>query len=254
MMIATLALAQTDNSDVARIEAYEKTQIQLVRIEQQIRQMQQQLESTHSSIRTFQQQRNEIALINEQLEKLRTEIERVDQTLAARQRVEIVIPPIDPAAKDTLAELRDTQARLKRSIAQLKRNLADRQITSEATVSILPQGTGTDLEPYFVECAAEAIVMHHLDPPKRIRSGQGTTDEDFLKLLETVANGVDDSIVFLVRNDGLAVYRACQKLCDERQVRHGKLPVIGKGRIDLSAFTASVDPEPEPSDDRGSQP
>jgi len=81
------------------------------------------------------------------------------------------------------------------------------------------------------------VVMHHLPKPKRIRAGQITTDPDFLKLLETMANSTNGTIVFLIRSDGLNVYRACKKLCDEREIRNGKLPVVGQGKIDLSAFS-----------------
>ena len=78
--------------------------------------------------------------------------------------------------------------------------------------------------------------MHTVDPPKLIRAADMVNDKDFIALLETVANGVNDSIVFLIRGDGLSTYNAARKLCTDRDIRNGKLPVVGNGRIDLSHF------------------
>ena len=81
--------------------------------------------------------------------------------------------------------------------------------------------------------------MHTIDPPKRIRAGNMVTDKDFIALMGTVANGTSDSIVFLVRSDALNTFRAAQRLCNDREIRNGKLPVVGSGRIDLSHFATT---------------
>ena len=62
------------------------------------------------------------------------------------------------------------------------------------------------------------------------------TDKDFIALMEKVANGTNDSLVFLVRSDALSTYRTARRLCTDREIRNGKLPVVGSGRIDLSHF------------------
>ena len=87
-----------------------------------------------------------------------------------------------------------------------------------------------------MECAADSIVMHTIDPPKRIRANYMVTDKDFIALMETVANRTSDSIVFLVRSDALNTYRTARRLGTDREIRNGKLPVVGSGRIDLSHF------------------
>jgi hypothetical protein len=114
--------------------------------------------------------------------------------------------------------------------------LNDQADRSEAEVTILPQGTGQNYKPLFVECAADAVVLHHLPEPKRVRSGDIVKDSDFIKMLETAANSKDHSIIFLIRSDGLATFRMLKKICDDRDIRNGKIPVVGKGRIDLSVF------------------
>ncbi len=243
MMIATLALAQTDTQDVAQIEAYEKTNKQLARADQQIDLLRQQLQATNSSALTVAAQQRELEVTIEELEQLLAEIERIDRALAEQQKVQIVIPPLDPASRETLAELKALSERLQAQVQQFQSELANRENAAAAQVTVLPQGSGLNFVPRFVECTDGAVVMHHLPQPKRIRAGEITTDSDFLELLETVANAVNESIVFLIRSDGLDVYRACQRICDERRIRNGKLPVVGKGVIDLSAFaTQSTSP------------
>ena len=92
------------------------------------------------------------------------------------------------------------------------------------------------MTPHFVECAKGSILLHTMDPPKLLRAANMVTDEDFIALLNTVANGIDDSVIFLIRSDGLSTYRAVKKLCTDQGIRNGKLPAPGAGKIDLSRF------------------
>ena len=80
-------------------------------------------------------------------------------------------------------------------------------------------------------------MLHTQTPPKRIRAANAAKAKEFIDLMELAANGKNDSIVFLVRSDGLTTFRTLKSLCDQRSIRNGKLPVVGQGRIDLSAFT-----------------
>jgi hypothetical protein len=244
MMIATIALAQTDNQDVAQIEAYEKSKRDLDRTEKQINSLRQQLEASDSSALETQQAQKELEFTLEELEELLAEMERIDKELAEQKKVQITVPPVDPANRETLADMKSQYADLKKTLELINADLTERKSNSEAKVTVLPQGTGLNFTPYFVECTAGAVVMHHLSEPKRIWAADIGKDADFLALLDTVANGVNDTIVFLIRNDGLGVYWACKRLCDTREIRNGKLPVVGKGRIDLAAFaSAGIQPQ-----------
>ena len=113
------------------------------------------------------------------------------------------------------------------------------QVKSEAQRDRVAPGKRFEFQAAFCRmCAAGSIVMHNLSPtPKRIRAADVARDKDFLRLCwNLVINGKDDSIVFMVRSDGLGTFRALKRLCDGKSVRNGKIPVVGKGRIDLSAF------------------
>lgn len=236
MMIATLALAQTDTPDVAMIEEFENKEKELDASAKRIDELQRKVAVSNSAALEMRDQKKILDVTIGELQSMLAELEKVEKELADQKKVQIVIPEIDPKLRETAAEMQAESDALKEQIAQLEIELNDRQDKSEANVTVLPQGSGLAFTPHFVECASGAIVMHNLNPPKRIRNADLVKSDVFIALMELVANGKDDSIVFMVRSDGLGTYRNAKRICDQREIRNGKIPVVGKGRIDLSAF------------------
>ncbi|WP_404310365.1 hypothetical protein [Neorhodopirellula lusitana] len=239
MMIATLALAQTDKPDVAQIEAYEDSQKELKASEERIAELKQEISVAQSDSLEIQEQRQQLTVTVAELKKLFEELQQVEQELAAQKEVVIVIPTLDKQMRESLDDMQNQAEELKEQIAQLESNLDERTNPKEANVTILPQGSGQNFQPHFIECADGALVLHTSENPKRIPAGAMTKDADFLAVLNEVANGKDDTLVLLIRSDGLNTYRAVKRLCDQREIRNGKLPIVGKGRVDLSAFTGT---------------
>ena len=234
MMISTLALAQMDNKDVAKIEAYEKAQNELNKADEEIARIKQLLaEKLGPDAATV---RENVVEDEQQLKELAKQLEDVQKRLAEQEKVKIVIPTLDPSQRETASSMQAELTSLKEELAQMEKDLSEREAANESKVSVLPPGSGQDFTPRFVECADGAILLHTVDPPKLIRAANMVTDKDFLTLLGQVANSPSQSIVFLVRSDGLNTYRAAKQICTEREIRNGKIPVVGKGRIDLSAF------------------
>ena len=233
MMIATLALAQTDTPDVAQIENFEQNKKALDRTKSRIEQIK--LEISDSLKLREQQKQN--ATNKAEIAEMLAELEAIEKELAEQKKIQIVIPKVDPKARETATDMQAQHAQLEEQIAQLEQDLKDRKDKSEANVTVLPQGSGLNFKPHFVECAADSFVMHTQTPTKRIRTANAAKAQEFINLMELAANGKNDSIVFLVRSDGLGTFRTLKGLCDKRSIRNGKLPVVGQGRIDLSAFT-----------------
>jgi DNA repair exonuclease SbcCD ATPase subunit len=146
--------------------------------------------------------------------------------------------------RDELATLQNQISKLemdlseqKEQLAQLEKELDERKKPpEEAEVSILPSGSGLGFEPVFIECSGGAVVLHQDDKLPRIRAADLAQDETFLKLLTQVAAAPKQTIVFLVRDNGLGTYRTARELADQHEARNGKLPVIGQGRLDLGYF------------------
>lgn len=236
MMIATLALAQTSNPDVAQIEAYEAAEKKLRDVNQQIERLNQEMEASQTNIvqiRQQQQVRQDNAI---ELQSLQDELSAVEAELAKQAEIKIVIPPIDQAKRETAAEMQAQYDHLQQELAILEQAVAQQSDAKEALLTVTPQGSGIQFTPHFVECSDGAVTLHNLSEPKRIRAADVARDDDFIKLLETVANRANDTIIFLIRDDGLGSYEVCRRLCDERGLRNGRIPLVGKGRVDLSAF------------------
>lgn len=235
VMISTLTLAQMDTADVAVIETWEKTQMELTRNDEEIAKLTasiaEQLGPDGASVRKRLVERQAM------LDKLLKEQKQLQKTLAEQKAQEVVIPTIDESLRETAASMQAELEDLQKEIAQLEIEVKDRKDAAETKVTVAPSGSGVRMTPHFVECTKGALILHTVNPPKMIRAAEMVTDTDFIALLQAVANGVDDSIIFLIRSDGLPTYRAAKKLCTEQEIRNGKLPAVGAGIIDLSRFT-----------------
>jgi len=234
LMIATVTMAQMDTEDIALIEAYENTVAAISEHHERLLALKKRLDEQIGPAAVLARQQAEAN--QKELERLLQQIETVHAELEKQKAVKIVMPKLDPAQQESIGSMQTELKSLEEEIAQMEKDLSGRKETPAANVSVLPSGSGLAFTPHFIECADGAMVLHDLNPPKTIRAGDMVNDEDFRKILETVANSVHDSIVFLIRSDGLNTYQAARKICTDRDIRNGKLPVVGKGKIDLSYF------------------
>lgn len=234
MMISTLTLAQMDTPDVALIEAHEEATKEVSEAEAEVARLKAILNEKLGP--DAAEIRQELAGREKELAKLAEELKRIEKELEESKKVKVVIPQLDPTQRESVASMQEQLSSLTEELAILEKDLADRKEASQSKTTILPGGSGINFKPRFVECAADSLVLHTVDPPKRIRAANMVNDKDFLDLLEKVANSTNDSVVFLVRSDALSTFRAAKKICTDREIRNGKLPVVGDGRIDLSQF------------------
>ena len=234
MMISTLALAQMDTPDVALIEAHEEATEELTAAANEVDRLKailgEKLGPDAAKVR------ENLSGREKELAQLAKDLEKIQKELDESKKVKVVIPKLDPAQRETVSSMQDQMTALTEELAILEKDQSERKEASESRTTILPGGSGISFKPHFVECAADSIVMHTVNPPKRIRAANMVNDKDFLSLLEKVANGTNDSVVFLVRSDALPTFNAARKICRDRDIRNGKLPVVGAGRIDLSQF------------------
>ena len=66
--------------------------------------------------------------------------------------------------------------------------------------------------------------------------GQIGGDVRYLALLDEVAASKDRVVPFLLREDGIVTYNQARGVAQARYARNGKLPVLGKGKLDLTLF------------------
>ena len=236
LMITALALGQMDNPAMASLDRLDSAQRQAAADEKAVEELQTQLADARSSAGESQQELDALRKVLQRLRMVQAEItaertKRLAEPLPAPPQVdEAALQKQVDELKEQIAAQQETEKKLTSQLAQRK------QPPDEAVVSVRPTGSGSNLKPTFVECTVDSIVIHEGDKPQRVRRGQLAGHAKFTELLKRIAKTDDETIVFLVRDDAVSTYALAKRVATTHYARHGKIPLIGQGRIDLSLF------------------
>lgn len=241
LMIAAITLDQMNQGDSKQIVANairsEELRASIQEQEAKIRTIRLSLSDEDLALlKNAENRENEIVKTKIELEALLKELTESQERLDAQKKVEIVVPEIPPDSIETLADLRLEHGELQKRVDALKKEVAIKKAETEGSVKVLPGGTGLNVKPYFVECTEGAIVLHGTSKSPRIRQAEILSNSLFKELLQTVVNKPENTIIFLLRHDGLQSYRLAKRMCDQNSVKYGKLPVVGDGRLDFTNF------------------
>ena len=132
-------------------------------------------------------------------------------------------------------------------IKALKEEIEKRKLPPDvAAVQVKPSGSGTNIEPYFVEIADKLVRIHRTveGPPHDVPIASINQDAEFVGLLERIAAAPYRKLILLVRaNDGAVDAHASVaasvrnfNAASGAQIIPGKLPLPGEGPLDLSLF------------------
>jgi hypothetical protein len=233
LMITALALGQMDSDAVASAEQFER---QKQRHEADLARLELIREKLSTAEASADDAQRELAAARQRLAQLQDQVQQAIQK--KDDPVEVEIPQVDPEGHEQrMARLREELQQVQQQQKQLRQQLAAlNKPPEEAQVRIQPSGSGVDLKPTFVECTAPAIVLYQGDKPRRVLRADLGTDESWLQLLDKIAANPKETVVFLIRENGLSTYNTAQNVARSRYARNGKLPVVGKGKIDLSLF------------------
>jgi len=230
LMISTLALSQMDNKAVAQVEEYEKLTKELEEKEKAVAELESQLKDAKQAI----EKQDQLAQKQKQLEELLKQF-----SLATIKKAELDSQPNagEVPVKQPIEELETELGSLKEQIAQLTVELEKKSLPpEEAEVTVLPGGSGTGIVPEFIECTKNQIVLHLKEGPIRVRINKISKDEDYVRLLDRVAGNPDAKVIFLVRDDGVHTWWRASQFANSLEVAHGKLPVLGHGKLNFHNF------------------
>jgi len=236
-LITALALSQLDPAEVQRVEAELRQQKQRAEQHQRLAAEQSQKEAELTEVQqrlaALEAEEQRLADLRDkatQLEKQRDE--RVDENSEAAKMVADA-KQLAEAVKEAKAQ----RAAMQKRVEQAKKELANRNAPPEpAKVVVRPSGSGRNLQPTFVECEAKGIVIHQDDKAVQVPRGRIRTDPTYLQLLNRIADAERETIVFLLRKEGVSNYYLARRVALENYARNGKLPVTADGEIDLSLF------------------
>jgi len=225
LLITAFAVVQIDTEGVAQAEELEHVAAEIVEVDAELADLETQSAAAGDKLQELQQLQAELQRVTAQLDQLKA------KTPAEAAPVDL------EALRAQIKALEEEIAKLNEQVGALEKQVADLpEPPKGAVVEIRPGGTGVDIEPTFIECRSDSIVLHEANPPKRIPRNELATNPDFLAALKYVAAGEKRSIIFLLRSDAIDVYYAVADIARQNYARNGKLPVIGQGEIDLSVF------------------
>ena len=232
LMITALALGQMGGEDTA-------SALRLDFIKREIKAYQQRIEALRAKLAGADSMKKRLAETRVELERLKLEKDLLfKENEKEVPKPDVEIPDVDPEAhkkrmEQLAADLKQREELMNQLLVEIKKR---KQPPEEAQVTIQPGGSGVDLEPTFVECAASGIVIYEGDPPRRVPRAAMAKDEGFLALLDRIAKQPKGTVIFLVRDDGLGTYYSASATARSHYARNGKLPAIGHGKIDLGLF------------------
>ena len=129
------------------------------------------------------------------------------------------------------------------AIEKLKAELAARNKKPDdipPALIVQPGGTGASAASklFFVECGAAGIVIHKSKTEQeRISAASVGADAAYDAFLDGARKQPNAVVLFLLREDGYGSYIRAAGWAESRfSLRTGKLPLPGKGPVDLSAF------------------
>lgn len=243
LLITAMALGQMDEQAIrsARIDIHNKTE--MARIYEELLDG---VKSTEEQVIDTRRKIAEAMALKQKLEDAREELKKLDARLMK------AASGADPKAVDLLAQshkLRDRIAEYKSDminitnlLSQMKKELDLRTAPpQQAVVKIRGGGSGAVDEikqvPTFIECTASHVVVYHnIDKKTRVRRSSLAGSDTFGKVLRAIKETDNGIAVFLVREDGVRTYFIARSVARTIYCPHGKLPVMGQGKLDLSAF------------------
>jgi len=142
-----------------------------------------------------------------------------------------------------IAALRKERPALDKKLAELKAELERRKIKPDnkpPPVQVQPGGSGSanPASVFFVECDASGIILHPRGGGKtNVSLAAIGTDPGYNQFLDDAKRKSGSMILYLIRDTGNNAYlRAAGYAESQYQLRTGKLPLPGKGEVDLSLF------------------
>ncbi len=217
LMIAAMALGQMDNETVVTSEQYEQVQKQLVEVRATVDKLKKK-RTPGDFNRQF-----DLARAQTSLDTLEGKLQAVRKE-AGDVNTEQPMPDVD------LEALEKELAALTEQVKKLEQLVAQRNRPEEAEVVVRPGGSGLDIDPWFVECRSDSIVIYSDEEPVRISNSQLAGDQAFLDLLDKVAKNPKASVVFLIREDGIGTYAPREGSPSSTLPRTPSCPCWGKAR------------------------
>lgn len=230
LIITTVVLEQVDTKPVAEAAHLEEALLQAEKDAAEARRLRQQLADLRNRQDSHDSRLRDAHQAIAEAERKRKE---------AAARLAALPPP--PRADETLAverkRLDEDRRKTDEELRKMEADIAAAKKKSEQSIMILPAGSGGEGRPsrgVFVEVNADGLVILSDGQAWQVPVNGLASDERFRTVIEAVRADEQSIVTFLVRSDGVGVLRQAQNFLKAAGVRFGKVPLPGKGNLDLS--------------------
>ena len=242
LLILVLAIAQgmlgdrRDVEEVARATEADKLQREFNGREREMQRWQGEKEKGDAVKLELGTKREQFVVLTKKIEGTAEEKRRVEFEQARMQKeLENMLSQIDL--------LKSEQPALRADNEKLQAQLAARNANLNAKPKVVVRGSGSgamaaNTPLFFVECNASGLVIYNAQSGLvRVSTSSIGLDPGYDDFLHHVASTPKATVIFLLRDDGLAAYNRAAGWAESRfNVRQGKLPLPGQGEVDLSLF------------------
>ncbi len=257
LIIVVLVVAQAGKAEGRTPQEIKMAQ-DFQRMEREIQERQKLDEELKKKIEELQKLQEEVKLKEERWVKLR---KLLDSSAEVQEQNLKISQQLQKELDDLLLEIEGMQKAMKESekeIAALKAELEKRKVPEDKKVPpvvVQPSGSGMsdDTKVFFVEAAGGALkILSAWGEDYRLssRADVVVSDHAYNYFLDEVAKNPKSLLLFLIRDDGQGAFNnGAGRAEGDYGIKVGKLPIPGKGQLDLAFFDkyrGTLPPPPPP--------
>ena len=259
LIIVVLVVAQTQKINGRTPEELQRSQ-DFQKLEKQLKENVKINDALRDKIAALEKLKTDAKEKEERVAKLR---KLLDTSTADRERNKQLSQNMLKELDNLLLELNGfttQEPTLKKEIADLMAEIKKRQPVPVKLPPVIVQPGGSGLakgsKVFFVEASAGKLTFYWDGAAKSVVSAVPdviAADANFNAYLKSVLTVPQSKIIFLLRDDGMGAYNLgagwAQATYGYRVDQIGKLPLPGRGPVDLkmfSAFLGALPPPPEP--------
>lgn len=215
-------------------------------------------------IAKYQSLINEIALVSKKLDQITSPIDHdsnpvPDEILGMKkleenyagllQRIQLQTYKEDLLEKEAfwskvkeLETLEQVLAKNKDKVASIQ-SRPGKALESQKQFTIFPSsGSGGNVEPVFIECRSEGIVIHNRPGTESLMVTQDQIREskEYHKILRQIKKSSDSTAIFIIRPGAVQAYYKAHSLAKNWDVKSGKIPAPSGGEINFGMLTAAI--------------
>lgn len=240
LLIVIMTLAQSNSSagrtpeEMKRAKEFQTLTHQMEKTQEEIKKLETESGAAGKLLAELEKKKAQLLSLKKDLQKLSPEKDPKQTDAELQKRLEL--------AMEQIAAMDKEKPSLVKELAKLEADLAAQKKKLEAPPALIVQpggsGNAKGATLYFIEAGGGGVSIHEKGKdPVRISNGSIPTDEGLNKFFLQAQKDPKAMVLFLIRDDGNGSYNLAAGLAENTfKLRTGKLPLPGRGAVDLSKF------------------